>query len=389
MRESSDPGWRSPGRTPQRFPVPEVVLLLLAGCGCGHRQAQSDEEAAVPVTVVTLTENALDGALHYSASLEATQQVDLNSRVSGSIVSITETVGIDGEERELQSGDPVSLDQVLATVDDRIYQAQVSEARSGVDGAKAALASSEKAYRRNTTLIEDNVISQAELDQSKDQYDSDKAQLARAEHSLHEAKVQLSYCSLKSPFDGVVLSCDVSVGTLVSAGVRVFSIADISSMEAMFGVPAHVLVGLKEGQVLTATTDAYPHTAFGGRITLLGVSADPHSRLFDVDLTLPNPDRRLRVGFVMGVRVPRGDGAARGLPVPLDSIVRPPDDPKGYAVFVVTDDDGTPKAGLRKVSLGNVVGNSILVTDGIQSGERVILRGANVVADGTEVRLTH
>ena len=158
-------------------------------------------------------------------------------------------------------------------------------------------------------------------------------------------------------------------------------------MKAVFGVPAHVVVNLREGQVLTATTTTYPGVAFAGRITRLGLSADPQSRLFDVEVTLPNPDGRLKVGFVMSLRVPAIGASAPGVLIPLGAIVRPPGDPEGHAAFVVVEEGGAMTARLRSVTLGDVVGDSILVADGLQPEDRVIVRGATVVADGTLVDL--
>jgi len=313
--------------------------------------------------------------------------VSLSSQVSGYIESITQTKGLDGKARDLQSGDPVALNRVLAKVDDKIYRARVAEAGSVVDAAKAAVVASQRDYQRKSELMKQEIVNQAQMDASRDQYDADKAQLAQAEHSLHEAGVQLSYCELRSPLNGVLLSCDIEVGALVSPGVQTFRIADMSSMKAVFGVPAHVVVNLREGQVLTATTTTYPGVAFAGRITRLGLSADPQSRLFDVEVTLPNPDGRLKVGFVMSLRVPAIGASAPGVLIPLGAIVRPPGDPEGHAAFVVVEEGGAMTARLRSVTLGDVVGDSILVADGLQPEDRVIVRGATVVADGTLVDL--
>ena len=124
--------------------------------------------------------------------------VSLSSQVSGYIESITQTKGLDGKARDLQSGDPVALNRVLAKVDDKIYRARVAEAGSVVDAAKAAVVASQRDYQRKSELMKQEIVNQAQMDASRDQYDADKAQLAQAEHSLHEAGVQLSYSELRS-----------------------------------------------------------------------------------------------------------------------------------------------------------------------------------------------
>ena len=73
--------------------------------------------------------------------------------------------------------------------------------------------------------------------------------------------------------------------------------------------------------------------------------------------------------------------------LPLNAIVRPPDDRKDFAVYVVEDRDGRSFARLRKVNLGEIAGNDIAVLDGVRIGDRVIVRGATMVSEGAEVRI--
>jgi hypothetical protein len=94
----------------------------------------------------------------------------------------------------------------------------------------------------------------------------------------------------------------------------------------------------------------------------------------------------MKVGMLATLRL--GDGAPDvGVFVPLASVVRPAGDSAGYAVYVVRDSAG-PTARLRRVSLGEVSGNQIAVREGLAQGERVIVRGATIVADGQAVRVT-
>ncbi|HET6837505.1 MAG TPA: hypothetical protein VFH24_05645, partial [Gemmatimonadales bacterium] len=122
-----------------------------------------------------------------------------------------------------------------------------------------------------------------------------------------------------------------------------------------------------------------------GRITRISPSADPSSREFEVEAALPNPDGRMKVGMLATLRL----GAAapqQTLLVPLAAVVRPAGDSTGYAVYVVQE-SSPPKAHLRRVTLGDLIGNLIEVREGLQGGDRVILRGATIVADGQLVRV--
>jgi RND family efflux transporter MFP subunit len=151
-------------------------------------------------------------------------------------------------------------------------------------------------------------------------------------------------------------------------------------------VPDVVVAGLKLGERLAIQAEAMPGEVLQGRITRISPSADPNSRVFEVEAALPNPDGRMKVGMLATLRL--GDDAPdAGVFVPLASVVRPAGDSTGYAVYVVRDSAG-PKARLRRVSLGEVSGNLIAVRDGLAQGDKVIVRGATIVADGQAVRVT-
>ena len=107
--------------------------------------------------------------------------------------------------------------------------------------------------------------------------------------------------------------------------------------------------------------------------------------MFEVEAALPNPDGRMKVGMLATLRL-GASGREEALFVPLAAIVRPAGDSTGYAVYVVQE-TSAPTARLRRVTLGDVTGNLIAVREGLQPGDRVILRGATIVADGQTVRV--
>jgi multidrug efflux system membrane fusion protein len=132
--------------------------------------------------------------------------------------------------------------------------------------------------------------------------------------------------------------------------------------------------------------------AFAGRVTAVAPAADPQSRVFDVEVTIPNRDGRLRPGMIGTVVLgsARIDRAASGQPrisVPLTAIVRAGEDEKEYALLVVERQGDGEIARLRRVGLGDVIGNGVTVTSGLILGERVIVSGAQLLADGEAVRV--
>ena len=154
------------------------------------------------------------------------------------------------------------------------------------------------------------------------------------------------------------------------------------------GVP-DVLVGtMKLGAPQNVAVEAVPGPPLRGRITRVAPSADASSRVFEIEVTIGNPDGRLKPGMIASLEVAGAAAqASAAMLIPLNAVVRPPGEANGYAVFVVDDLQGRPTARLRRVELGDVSGNLIRVTAGLAGGEHVIVRGATLAVDSQHVRV--
>jgi RND family efflux transporter MFP subunit len=152
-------------------------------------------------------------------------------------------------------------------------------------------------------------------------------------------------------------------------------------------VPGLILKDLKMGEPLAVVTESIPNTPFEGKITAISPAANTQVRVFEVELTIPNPQNRLKPGMIASLDL----GSRAPLPalmmIPIAAVVSSQSDPDGYAVYVVQDQGGNQVARLRDVGLGQVAGNMIAVTHGVALGERVIVTGASMVADGEKVRV--
>ncbi len=347
-----------------------IAAAALGAVACGGDSAPPVQP--LPVTVVQVGGKPDDpGATRYSGSIKADESVDVAFRVSGIVDAITQVRGADGRIRAVQDGDPVRKGQVLARLRQTEYSDQLTD-------ADAALRQAQADYERASQLYENRSISKAEYDAAYARYTATQARRSQAAISLGDA-------TLRAPLEGVILRRSVEVGSLAGPTAPAFSIADTRVVKVVFGVPDVVVAGLKLGETLPIQAEAIPGTLLKGRITQISSSADPTSRVFEVEATLPNPEGRLRVGMLATLRLP-GGASDPSLLVPLDAVVRPADDSTGYAVYVV-EEGSPPRVRLRRVRLGEVSGNRIAVRDGLRSGERVVVRGATIVTDGQTVRI--
>src|SRR6185503_18978692 len=195
-------------------------------------------------------------------------------------------------------------------------------------------------------------------------------------------------CTMVSPATGVLLERKIEVGTLVGVGTVGFVVGDVSAVKARFGIPDNAIATVKLGETIGVTVDAVGEKTFTGRITSVAPTADPQSRVFDVEVTMPNADGRLRPGMIGSVAL--GTPAAptaQPLIVPLSAVVKSAVDSDKYALMVVERKGDAEVARLRTVELGDVMGNGVAVTEGVASGERVVVTGASLLVDGDPVRV--
>lgn len=361
-----------------------LALLAVSGCTGG---AEPPPPPVLPVTIHVVTASAPGSAITYSADIKPYTQVDVAFKVSGYVQALLKAPGVDGRPRDVQSGDRVTTNEVLATVREDTYRQKADEARSRLAVAQASLRDAESNLNRGIKLRGNGIIAESDFDGLRRRYDTSKAEVDGAEAALREADMNLAYCQLRSPIDGIVLARSVEVGTLVAPNTIGFQIADATSMKAVVGVPEQIVGSLVLGEGIAVTASGAPHAEFGGRITRIGSAADPKTRVFDVEVTIPNPDNRLRVGMIAALDLQRGAPAVARLLVPLNAVVRPPGETTGYAVYVVEDQATTSIARLRRVDVNDMVGNAVAISQGLAVGDRVVVRGANVVNDGEAVRV--
>lgn len=347
-----------------------VTLIGLARCS-----GEPPKALPLPVTVHVVSGGTTGGGPRYSASIRPDVQVDAAFKVGGYVEEILQVQGADGRRRNVQDGDFVRRGTVLARVRDREYRDALAQAQAVLTQAKAD-------FDRVAQLYENRSVSKSDYDAAYAKYTANQAQ-----HD--QAALNLSDCTLRAPLDGYVLRRAVEVGALVTPGVAGFSVGDLRSVKVVFGVPDMLVGAMKLGAPQSVAAEAVPGPPLRGRITRVAPSADAASHVFEVEVTIPNADGRLKPGMIAALEVagaPASATTAMTL-VPLNAVVRPPGDASGYAVFVVDSHSGQETARLRRVQLGDVSGNLIRVTAGLEGGERVIVRGATLAVDSQDVRI--
>ncbi|MFN0104816.1 MAG: efflux RND transporter periplasmic adaptor subunit [Bryobacteraceae bacterium] len=391
--------------------------LLLAGglTGCNRHKA-AVEKPLTAVRTVAAELATVSNEVRYSGVVAPDTQVDLAFRVAGYVEQIGATRDATGRVRELQEGDFVAAGTVLARLRPAEYQTKVNYAQAAAADATAALAALQaqlaeaeaslaqatKDFDRGASLFNEKALTKADFDAVEARREassarrqailaqimSQKARIQGAGAQQQEASISLGDTSLTAPFPGVVISKRIARGSLVGAGSPAFVIADTRVAKVSFGVPDSALPNFKPGEAFPVKVEAMPDRDFTGRVSSIAPSADPASRVFAVDLSIPNAAQSLRVGMLATVVVAGVNSAVDPQPsIPLAAVVKgQAGGPGGYGVYTIDTRDGADHVRLQPISLGAVKGSAVMVTSGLQPGQRVVSTAGLQLADGERIK---
>ncbi|MEI7635707.1 MAG: efflux RND transporter periplasmic adaptor subunit [Syntrophus sp. (in: bacteria)] len=377
-----------------RFGVGIIRSILLLGApliiatflfGCSHDNPKKPPQPKA-VQIVTVQEETMAGGLRYSANIKPKHQIDLFFKNGGYVATLLQVQGKDNQRRDIQDGDRVSRGQILATLRNSDYALKESQNQAAFAEAEAALEQARLEYLRAEKLFDSGSMTKPDYENAKARRDILEAKRAGARALRDEARLALQDASLRSPISGVVLKKNVERGSLAGQNAPAFVVADTSSVKAEFGVPDVLLKHIKIGKSYTLTSEAFPGEDFSGRVSRIAAAADTGSRVFDVEIAIPNPQDRLKTGMVMSLFTSDTALLKPVVVIPLNAIIRPRGNPSGYAVFTVAQQEGKSIARMKTVKLGEVVGNRMTVLEGLRVGDQVVGNGAALLQEGDEVK---
>ena len=360
-----------------------AAALVLETSSC--QEAGTASKAPTPVRIAEVNTIQAGNALRYSANIVPYAQVDLAFKSGGYVKSIRQVKRTDGRIRNIDAGDWVAKDTVLAVVDQQDYVNKLDQAKAQLERAQAEYEKAKLTFDRTDALYASKSATKPDHDSAKAQLDSTAAAVTTAKAQISDAQIALGYSSLRAPFDGWIVDRSVDVGALVGPATKGFSIADTRSVKAVFGVPDISIRDVKLGQPMTITTDALAGE-FRGRVTSISPAADPKSRVYSVEVTIQNPKNALKSGMIASLAVGGENLAKPVLAVPLASVIRNGSG-SGFAVMVAVGSGDTLSAHLRPVGLGDAYGNIIGITNGLSAGDKVITTGVTLIKDGDTVRV--
>ncbi|HEX6225079.1 MAG TPA: efflux RND transporter periplasmic adaptor subunit [Chryseolinea sp.] len=354
------------------------LLLLLCVTACNSKT----EQAAAPpaqVNVVKAVVNDVPIYEDFVAQVFGESDVDIRSRVEGWVTSVN-----------FKEGSVVKKGDLLYIVDDVQYKTRVDREASELARAKTELVRSQNELSRVKPLTELNALSQKDLDNATASYEAAQAQVSASDASLQNAKIELGYTRVYSPFDGIIGISNVRVGDYVSraGGTSVLAtISSISSVRVRFQISEREYLRIaqmtqeelstakKNVQLVLADGSMYPEK---GQVNFANREIDPKTGTLTVEASFPNPKGLLRPGQFVKTRILISTYPNAVL-VPQRSVFQLQNLTQ---VFTVSD-SATLKVTI--VETGPKVGDAWIIKKGLQAGSRVAVVGSAALTPNSKI----
>jgi RND family efflux transporter MFP subunit len=389
-----------------------AALSVLIGCGT---KMQKTGPEPVPIQAETVMMQQVQPSWNYSGEIRPDTEVQLAFKEPGYVAALYHVKGADGRMRDVQLGDEIPAGTVLAHLRRSDYQASLDSAvgqqhsmqgaldtsQAELERAKAAQTKADLDFERAQALYAAKAMTRPDYDAAVEQHASATAnveaalrqielhrgQVAAALAQTLSAQINVGDTNLIAPTPGVIVEKNVEPGSLVAAGTSAFALDDTRVVKVNFGVPESMLAYLKLGAEVPVRLDAQGRT-LPGRITEIAASANRESRVFNVEVSLPNRDRSLKVGMIANIRIERGDPQAVPV-VPMTALMTAESGSTTYSVFTVKENDGKQFAQLKSVRIGETFGKSVVIDEGLAPGERIIVNRTNQLSDGSPIRVVN
>ncbi len=371
-------------RRHRRMLIRALALVAAAAALDGCKEAKDAATAAPPdVTVAKPVSESVANYLDFTGNTAAIRSVTVVARVEGYLEKIHFTDG-----QHVKKGD------LLFTIQQAQYTAQLKQAQAQVQAQQAALRHADTELARYSRLVKQDAATQTTVDHWQAEKDSAAAGLLAAQAQVELAQLNLSYTLVTAPFDGRIGRHLVDEGTLVGAMGQQTSLAEIAQIDPIyiyFTIDERDLLRVKERQkALTAgavtqgtipatfgllTEDGYPHE---GHLDFASISVAPTTGTLQVRGVFPNHDGAVLPGLFARVRVSalQQTGA---LVVPGDAVSF---DQQGEYVLVVNAHNVVER---RSVKAGMQVGNGLVINEGLDPNDAVIVEGILQAVPGRDV----
>ena len=356
-----------------------AAASALLACGTVAASAQTpppapDQNGAVPVQVANAGRHDVTVFTRGIGTVQAYRSVLIRARVDGTL-----------EQIAFREGQTVKPGDLLAVIDPRPYQATVDQAEAKRAADQAQMANARLDLQRYASLARTNFASRQQVDTQTALIQQDAATIKGDEATIASAALNLSFCRITAPIEGVVGLKHTDIGNLIHAtdAQGIVSLTQVHPISLVFTLPQDdlpkVRAALAQGpaRVIAATSDGNTKLSEGTLLTPDN-TIDTSTGTIQLKATFENKDDRLWPGQFAAAKLQLAllKGA---LTVPPDAVQHGPD---GLYVYTVKSDDTVAR---QDVKIGYQDETAAVVTDGLHDGDRVVVAGQSRLQVGTKV----
>lgn len=332
-----------------------LFLSTLSIWGCGGEKKQDLQQENYPVSVREVTLMKGTEQLDYSASVEADNTVDMAFSVSGRVLLV-----------RVEEGAHVAKGALLAAVEPEKYQGAYDIANASFIKAADNFKRSKELYDKGSLPERDFIAAQADLAQAKANKDI--------------AAKDLNDTRLMAPFAGVVTRKITELGALTAPGSPAFTLTKTDVMYVTAAIAEGDIARISEGDSVEVEIPALSERRMG-RVNIVNPQADNYSRTFEVKVRLKNEDGKILPGMMAQLHIHTGKPESI-IAIPTGSILKDVDN-IAY-VFLAQPDHTAIK---KRITISRAIGqNDVVVSDGLQAGDQLIVEGQTKLTDGCAIQ---
>jgi membrane fusion protein (multidrug efflux system) len=361
----------------KKFPL-VIMAAFVLGSGC--KEKEKPKELVLEVPVIQLSQQDVPLLSEFTGQTLGEADVQIAPRVSGLIESLN-----------FKEGSPVKKGQLLYTVEPLTYENNVYVAQANVATAKTNLAAEKTDFERIDTLAKLRAVSQRELDAARAKYEAGQGSATSAEAQLRNAQIDLGYCNITSPIDGIIGISKVQVGDYVSPGPMksLNTVSSTKNIRVRFTLSEQEFLRLfreskKENSSLQGGKDIQLQLSDGsvyeqkGNFSFANREVDPSTGAITLEALFPNPDQLLRPGQYVKVQV-AAEVRKNVLVIPQRSVI----EMQGiYQVFLLGDSN---KVNMQIIQPGPSFKDAYIVQDGLKAGDKIAFGGTNLLKNGSTI----
>ena len=357
-----------------------AIGLLASVAGCGKEEKTVEAKPPAEVNVVKVTAKDTPVTFQYVAQTESSHQVEIRARVSGFL-----------DKRVFTEGAAVKTGDTLFLMDKKPFQAQLDGANASLARQKAAMETAKLNLARVKPLVEQDALAKKQLDDATGVYESYSAAVEAAKAAVVQAELNLSYCTITSPVDGVTGAALIKDGAYVSpVNSHLTTVSVLTPIWVNFSVSEQFIQNMRnqaarkelvppkdnqfDVEVLQVDGTPFPQR---GKITFASPIFNPQTGTFLLRVTLDNPGGLLRPNQYVQARL-HGAVRPQSILVPQRAVQQ---GAKGHFVWVIKDG----KAENRPVAVGDWNGDDWFIREGLRDGEDVVVDGGLTLSPGAPV----